>query len=313
MTNTKKYRLVMRSDFDGIVCAVLLRKMDLIDDILFVHPKDMQDGKVQVTSADITANVPFIPGVYLAFDHHLSEKIRLAEKPANLIIDPNAPSTARVVYRHCGGQAAFPDVPVEMIEAVDKADGGQFSRDEVLHPQGWVLLHFLMDPRTGLGRFHNFRISNYNLMRDLIGYCEQYPVEKILELPDVRERVHIYFQHEESFKSQIQRCAHMHDGLIVLDLRSEEMIYPGNRFMVYALYPECAISMHVLWGKQKQNVVLAVGKSIFNRRSATNIGELMLRYGGGGHASAGTCQVEAGRAEDVLKEVIQAIVSPASV
>ena len=303
MADAPKYRLVMRSDFDGIVCAVLLRKQGLIDDILFVHPKDMQDGKVEVTGKDITANLPYVPGVHLAFDHHVSENLRLEDKPLNLVNDPEALSTACVVYRHFGGRAAFPDVPAEMIAAVDKADGGRFSREEVLRPRGWVLLHFLTDPRTGLGRFHDFRISNYNLMKDLIGYCERRPVDEILVLPDVKERVDVYFKLEELCKSQIRRCAATHGDLMVLDLRSEDMIYPGNRFLIYALYPNCAISMHVLWGRQKQNVVFAVGKSIFNRSSKVNIGELMLRHGGGGHSNAGTCQVEVDRAEGVLEEL----------
>ena len=303
MADAPKYRLVMRSDFDGIVCAVLLRKQGLIDDILFVHPKDMQDGKVEVTGKDITANLPYVPGVNLAFDHHVSENLRLEDKPLNLVNDPEALSTAGVVYRHFGGRAAFPDVPAEMIAAVDKADGGRFSREEVLRPRGWVLLHFLTDPRTGLGRFHDFRISNYNLMKDLIGYCERRPVDEILVLPDVKERVDVYFKLEELCKSQIRRCAATHGDLMVLDLRSEDMIYPGNRFLIYALYPNCAISMHVLWGRQKQNVVFAVGKSIFNRSSKVNIGELMLRHGGGGHSNAGTCQVEVDRAEGVLEEL----------
>jgi nanoRNase/pAp phosphatase (c-di-AMP/oligoRNAs hydrolase) len=303
MADAPKYRLVMRSDFDGIVCAVLLRKQGLIDDILFVHPKDMQDGKVEVTGKDITANLPYVPGVHLAFDHHVSENLRLEDKPLNLVNDPEALSTAGVVYRHFGGRAAFPDVPAEMIAAVDKADGGRFSREEVLRPRGWVLLHFLTDPRTGLGRFHDFRISNYNLMKDLIGYCERRPVDEILVLPDVKERVDVYFKLEELCKSQIRRCAATHGDLMVLDLRSEDMIYPGNRFLIYALYPNCAISMHVLWGRQKQNVVFAVGKSIFNRSSKVNIGELMLRHGGGGHSNAGTCQVEVDRAEGVLEEL----------
>jgi nanoRNase/pAp phosphatase (c-di-AMP/oligoRNAs hydrolase) len=307
MKDKQKFRLVMRSDFDGIVCAVLLRKLDLIDDILFVHPKDMQDGKVEMTDTDITANLPYVEGVHLAFDHHLSETIRLETKPANYIIDPDAPSTARVVYNYYGGQAKFPEVPVEMIEAVNKADAAQFSEEEVLHPKGWVLLHFLMDPRTGLGRFHEFRISNYNLMLDLIGYCEQYPIDKILQLPDVKERMDVYCEHEEKFKVQIQRCSKVYSNLVVLDLRDEELIYPGNRFMIYALFPECNISMHVMWGKKKQNVVFAVGKSIFNRTSKTNIGELMLLYGGGGHANAGTCQIDSDTADAVLQELIQKI------
>jgi nanoRNase/pAp phosphatase (c-di-AMP/oligoRNAs hydrolase) len=302
------YRLVMRSDFDGIVCAILLRSLDLVgDDITFVHPKDMQDGKVEITAHNITVNVPYVEGVHLAFDHHLSEIIRLEEKKGNYILDPDAPSTARVVYNYYGGKEKFPDIPEEMIEAVDKADAAQFTEKEIMHPKGWVFLHFLTDPRTGLGRFHDFRISNYNLMMDLIKHCEKHTIDEILALPDVKERVDIYREYEEKFKEQIKQNSKVHNNMVVLDLREEEVIYPGNRFMVYALFPDCNISIHLMWGKQKQNVVFAVGKSIFNRTSKTNIGELMLRYGGGGHANAGTCQAESEKVDEVLTELIEKI------
>lgn len=304
--SAEKFRLVTRSDFDGLVCAVLLKHLDLIDDIKFVHPKDMQDGKVDITDRDITTNLPYVKGVNLAFDHHLSETIR-NEKVDNHIIDPDAPSAARVVWKYYGGHDAFPVEWDEMMEAVDKGDSAQFTQDEVLNAEGWVLLNFLMDARTGLGRFREFRISNYALMMDLIDYCKNHSIEEILDLPDVKERVELYFEQEAKFKEQIQRCATVHDNLVVLDLRHEEQIWAGNRFMIYALYPQCNISIHVLWGLKQQNTVFATGKSIFDRSSNTNVGELMLQYGGGGHHAAGTCQVENDRAESVLNELITRI------
>ncbi|GAB0152673.1 exopolyphosphatase [Marinobacterium sp. BA1] len=304
--SAEKFRLVTRSDFDGLVCAVLLKHLDLIDDIKFVHPKDMQDGKVDITDRDITTNLPYVKGVNLAFDHHLSETIR-NEKVDNHIIDPDAPSAARVVWKYYGGHDAFPVEWDEMMDAVDKGDSAQFTQDEVLNAEGWVLLNFLMDARTGLGRFREFRISNYALMMDLIDYCKNHSIEEILDLPDVKERVELYFEQEAKFKEQIQRCATVHDNLVVLDLRHEEQIWAGNRFMIYALYPQCNISIHVLWGLKQQNTVFATGKSIFDRSSNTNVGELMLQYGGGGHHAAGTCQVENDRAESVLNELITRI------
>jgi nanoRNase/pAp phosphatase (c-di-AMP/oligoRNAs hydrolase) len=301
-----KYRLVTRSDFDGLVCAVLLKKLDLIDEIKFVHPKDMQDGKVPITDRDISTNVPYAEGVHLAFDHHSSEAIRVGKRD-NHIIDPHAASAARVVYRHYGGKERFPDIPEEMMAAVDKADSAQFSRDEILHPKGWVLLNYLMDARTGLGRFHDFRISNYDLMMKLIDACLNHTVDEILAMPDVKERVDLYFEHEPRFKDQILRSATPQGNLVVLDLRKEETIYAGNRFMVYALFPQCNISIHVLWGVRKQNTVFATGKSILDRSSKTNVGELMLAYGGGGHEAAGTCQIDNDKADAVLKELIAKI------
>ncbi|NLZ13436.1 MAG: exopolyphosphatase [Thermotogaceae bacterium] len=303
----KKYRLVTRSDFDGLVCAILLRELNMIEDILFVHPKDMQDGKIPVTDSDITTNLPFVEGVFLAFDHHLSEVARVGGKKPNHIIDPNAPSAARVVYNYYGGKDTFQAIPDDMMRAVDKGDSAQFSKEDILNPTGWDLMNFLMDARTGLGRFRNFRISNYQLMMDLIGYCKNHPISQILELPDVKERVDFYFAEEKPFREQISRCAKVYRNLVVLDLREEETIHAGNRFMVYALFSECNISIHQMWGLKKQNTVFAVGKSILNRTSKTNIGALMLKYGGGGHANAGTCQVPHEESERVLKELIHQI------
>ncbi|MFI4979259.1 MAG: exopolyphosphatase [Nevskiales bacterium] len=300
----EKYRLVTRSDFDGLVCAVLLKHLGMLDTILFVHPKDMQDGKIEIGPHDITTNLPYVAGAYMVFDHHLSETIRNPGEHSNHIIDPEAPSAARVVYDYYGGDQAFPAEWHDMMVAVDKADAAQFSRDEILHPQDWVLLNYLMDSRTGLGRFRDFRISNYNLMMDLIEYCRNHDIGQIMQLPDVKERADMYFAHEEKFKDQLQRCTKVHGKLVVLDLRREETIYAGNRFMIYALFPECNISIHVLWGVKQQNTVFATGKSIVNRSSKTNIGELMLQYAGGGHENAGTCQVANDQAEDILKKLI---------
>ena len=301
------YRLVTRSDFDGLVCAVLLEQLEMIDDILFVHPNDMQEGRVDIQPTDITTNLPYVPGCYLAFDHHLSEIKRLGQKFENHIINPDAPSAARVVYEYYGGQTGFPKVPVDLMEAVDKGDAAQFDMDEVLYADGWPLLNFVMDSRTGLGRFRGFRIPNYELMMSLIEWCQEYPVEQILELPDVKERVDLYREQEPLFKQQIERCTMVHGNLAVLDLLEEETVYVGNRFMIYALFPQCNISMHVMWGRDKQNVVYAVGKSIFDRSSKTNVGELMLQYGGGGHGAAGTCQSDPAMAEIVKQALIAKI------
>lgn len=301
-----KYRLITRSDFDGLVCAVLLKELNLIDDIKFVHPKDMQDGKVEVTARDITTNLPYVQGVHLSFDHHASETIRM-DRVFNHIIHPDAPSAARVVFDHYGGTAKFGDRFNDMMDAVDKGDSAQFSHEEILHPNGWVLLNYLMDSRTGLGRFREFRVSNYQLMMDLIDYCRSHGIDDILKLPDVVERVDLYFEHAAKARQQLQLCTTVHHNVAVLDLRYEETIYAVNRFMVYALFPATNISIHVLWGVQKQNTVFAVGKSITNRSSQVNIGALMLAYGGGGHENAGTCQVHNDDASRVLQELVARI------
>ena len=302
-------RLVTRSDFDGLACAMMLKELQLIDEIKFVHPKDVQDGKIELSKNDITTNLPYDPRVSLAFDHHESEMDRLkaVETGGKLIIDPKARSAAPVVYDYDGGKEVFPRISEDLMAAVDKGDGADFTMDEILDPKGWVLLHYLMDARTGLGRFHHFRISNYDLMMELIDYCLDHDIDEILELPDVKERVELYFEQAEQFKAQLRRIARVHDKVVVLDLRNEEVIHAGNRFMIYALYPETEISVHVAWGFRKQNTAVMIGKSIVNKASQVDIGELCLQYGGGGHRNAGTCQLDNDVVDEKLPDIIRAL------
>lgn len=287
-------RLVTRSDFDGLVCAMLLRELNLVDEIKFVHPKDVQDGKVELSENDITTNLPFDKRVGLAFDHHESELIRNKEEEyrGKYIIDGDAKSAARVVYDYYGGAKVFKNVSEEIMWAVDKGDSADFTRDEILNPTDWVLMNLLMDARTGLGRFHHFRISNYALMMELIDYCVNHSIKDVLALPDVKERVDLYFEQQELFKAQLKELTKIVGKVAVIDLREVETIYAGNRFMVYAMWPETELSVHVAWGFKKQNTAVMIGKSIINKVSDFNIGELCLSYGGGGHANAGTCQLD---------------------
>ena len=309
MAEEAKRRLVTRSDFDGLVCAIILKELDLIDDIKFVHPKDVQDGKVDITSNDITTNLPFDPRVGLAFDHHESELTRNkdVDYAGRYIIDGDAKSAARVVYDYYGGKEALPRISDELMWAVDKGDSADFTLEEILNPEGWVLMNFLMDARTGLGRFREFRISNYQLMMKLIDECLEHSVDEVLQDPDVQERVELYFDQQERFKKQVESLARVEGRVVVLDLRDEDVIYAGNRFMVYAMYPQTQISVHVAWGFRKQNTAVMIGKSILDKRSKANIGELCLTYGGGGHANAGTCQIDNDKVDAALPDIIAAL------
>ena len=305
----QKMRLVTRSDFDGLACAMMLKELDIIEDIKFVHPKDVQDGKIELSKNDITTNLPFDPRVGLAFDHHESEvdRLKATETGTKLIIDPKARSAARVLYDYYGGKEKFKRISEDLLAAVDKGDSADFTIDEILNPKGWVLLHYLMDPRTGLGRFRNFRISNYDLMMELISYCMDHTIDEILELPDVKERVDLYFEQTEQFIAQLRRVAKVEGKVVVLDLREEEIIHAGNRFMIYALYPETQISIHVTWGFQKQNTAVMIGKSIVNKASDADIGAICLKYGGGGHRNAGTCQLDNDKVDAQLPDIIAAL------
>ena len=299
-----KYRLVTRSDFDGLVCAVLLRENGMVDEVSFAHPKDMQDGVVAISKQDITTNLPYVAGCHLAFDHHASETVRVAER-RNHIIDANAPSAARVVYDHYGGKETFPTISDDLMEAVDKSDAAMLSEQDIVSPQGWILLGYLMDARTGLGRFREFRISNFELMMKLIELCRTQTIDEILQDEDVRERVELMQSYQDRFEQQLKECTTLHGNVAVLDLRWEDQIWPGNRFLIYTMFPDCNVSMHVMRGRENVNTVFALGKSILNRSSNTNIGELCLAFRGGGHEAAGTCQVANGNAEHVKNALIK--------
>jgi hypothetical protein len=296
---------VTRSDFDGLACATLLKHLGIIDDYLFAHPKDLQDGRVEVTADDVLANVPYVEGCGLWFDHHTSEEDRLGDIEFEGESRP-LPSCARVVYEYYGADK-FPAACGEFIKAVDKVDSADLTAEEIARPTGWILLGFIMDPRTGLGRYRDYRISNYQLMLDMIEYCRTRTAQEILEIGDVRERVDKYFGDGENFVRMLRDNAEIHGDAVVLDLRRQEPIYCGNRFMVYSLFPQCSISVRVIWGFKKQNVVLTVGHSILNRTSKVDVGALMLTLGGGGHRAVGTCQVPEAEVPETLAKILARI------
>lgn len=298
-------RLVTRSDFDGLACATLLKHLGLIDDYLFAHPKDLQDGKVEVTPNDILANVPYVAGCGLWFDHHTSEKDRLGDIEFEGESKP-LPSCARVIYDYYGANK-FPASFTDLMDAVDKVDSANLTAEEITSPTGWILLGFIMDPRTGLGRYRDYRISNYQLMLDMIEYCRSMTAEEIMKQPDVKERIDKYFADEPKFIQMLKKNTNVYDNAVVLDLRDQEPIYCGNRFMIYTLFDQCNVSIRVIWGFKKQNVVFTVGHSILNRTSKTDVGSLMLSFGGGGHRAVGTCQVPEENTSETLKKILKII------
>lgn len=297
-------RLLTRSDFDGLACGTLLKEAGIIDSFKFVHPKDLQDGIIDVTENDVLANVPYVEGCGLWFDHHSSEEERLAIGKKFKGESRLTPSAARIIYDYYGGREKFPHFD-EMIVAVDKVDSAQLTVDEIQNPKGWVLLGFIMDPRTGLGRFRDFRISNYQLMENLIESCRTMNINEILNIPDVAERAKLYMEQNQLFKSMIEKYTKVDGNVIITDLRGVNTIYSGNRFLVYSMYPKQNISIWLIDGKNKQNCAFAVGHSIINRTSKTDVGSLMLKNGGGGHKKVGTCQVPYSEADAVLKTLIE--------
>ena len=300
-------RLVTRADFDGLCCAALLKELGLVEEIKYVHPKDVQDGMVEVSANDILANIPFVQGAGMWFDHHMSEAIRLKEIGASLKglkgAVKKAPSAARVVWDYYGGFKRFPARFEEMMIAVDKVDSADLTIEEILHPSGWVLLGYLMDPRTGLGR-HPFARGNWDVLLDLVDYCRTMPIQEIMELADIAERVKHYFEQEERFKAMITAASTAHDKVVVTDLRKIDDFFVGNRFLVYAMFPACNVSIQLMWDHKRENVVFTVGHSIVNRTCKANIGTLLLEHGGGGHAAVGTCQVAPDMVEKTMESIL---------
>jgi hypothetical protein len=300
-------RLITRSDFDGLACGILLEYLGLIDEWVFVHPKDTQDGLVKATDNDVLANIPYVKGCKLWFDHHSSESERLGSKAYFEGVSRKAPSCARVVYEYYGGDAKLGRF-AEMIHFVDKVDSGTLIADEITNPQGWVLLGYIMDPRTGVNRFSsNFSIGNNDLMVKLAHECLTKDIDEILSMPEVKERIAIYREHAEPFQKMLAKNTKIEGNAIITDLRGAETIYVGNRFLLYTMFPDQNISVWVVDGPNKANTVITVGYSIVNRTAIADIGSLMLRHGGGGHFQVGTCQVPHEKADKIIAEIINKI------
>jgi nanoRNase/pAp phosphatase (c-di-AMP/oligoRNAs hydrolase) len=280
--------------------------LGLIDDWKFVHPKDIQDGLIKVTDDDILANIPYVKGCKLWFDHHSSESERLGTKSTFEGVSRKAPSAARVMYEYYGGDEKLTRF-AEMVHFVDKVDSGNLSKHEITNPQGWVLLGFIMDPRTGLGRFHDFTISNYDLMKELARAITEKDIDDILAMPDVNERVEKYLEDSALFHELIKKYARTEGNAIIVDLRGVDLIYAGNRFIIYTMFPEQNVSLWIVDGREKGNIPITVGYSIINRSATVDIGSLMLYYGGGGHHQVGTCQVPHDDADKIIAEIIDKV------
>ena len=302
-----KYKLLTRADLDGIMSATLLKKFGMVDEIEFCHPKDMQDGKIEVTDNNIITNLPYNENAHFVFDHHFSEDVRAYNRKSNHIINPVAKSATRVIYEYFGGADKFPKEWGDMLDSVDKADSGNVTEEEIKNPKGWLMLNYLLDPRTGLGRYDSkFRLKNFDFMRYVIDLIQSTSdIQEILDAPDVKARVDFYMVEQEKFIEQLKRCSTVNDKVVIVNYKDEDEIHVGNRFMVYTLFPQCNVSIHKIMSKDKTKTVFAVGKSVINRTSQLNVAELMAEHGGGGHRNAGTCQVLHSEADKVLENIIE--------
>jgi nanoRNase/pAp phosphatase (c-di-AMP/oligoRNAs hydrolase) len=299
-------RLVTRSDFDGLVCGMVLKEADIIDSAQYVHPKDLQDGIFKAEPTDVLCNVPYVPGCGMWFDHHSSEADRVGWTPGVPGISKKAPSCARLVYDFFNGETKFPHLK-EVIHAADKVDSGQLTAEDIKNPQGWVLIGFIADPRTGLGRFHDFRISNLQLMTEFIDHLRTMSLEDILAHPDVKERIDLYHQQTDLFVDMVKKHSRIEGNVLITDLRGVNPIYTSNRFTIYSVFPEPNVSLWITDGKAKINVMISCGYSVVNRTCKADVGALMLRHGGGGHKQVGTCQVPFDDADAVITEIIKGL------
>jgi nanoRNase/pAp phosphatase (c-di-AMP/oligoRNAs hydrolase) len=295
-------RLLTRSDFDGLACGSLLMYLGLVDEWKFVHPKDVQDGLIEVTENDILANIPYIPGCKIWFDHHSSEKERIGDVKIRGI-SRDAPSCARLVYDYYGGDAKLGKFKA-MIDQVDRVDSANLSIEEIQNPTGWILLGFIMDPRTGLGRFRDFTISNYDLMKVLAQACIDKSIDEILAMRDVKERIEVYHEQGKLFAEMVKAHTRIDGPVIITDLRGVETIYTGNRFLIYTFYPEQNISVWIVDGRGKENCVITAGYSVINKTATADVGKILLGYGGGGHRQVGTCQVPYADADRCIAEIV---------
>ncbi|MCL2514194.1 MAG: exopolyphosphatase [Oscillospiraceae bacterium] len=298
-------RLITRSDFDGLACGALLESLGLVDEWLFVHPKDIQDGHVEATKNDIVANVPYIKGCGLWFDHHSSEEERLGVFKFEGA-SRKAPSCARVIYDYYGGDEKLGKF-AEMMKYVDKMDSADLTADEIMNPSGWVLLGFITDPRTGLGRIRNFSISNFDLMKKLAQTTLSMPIDEILAMPDVKERADVYFEQHEKFVEMVKSHAKVEGKAVFVDMRNVDTIHAGNRFLLYTIFPEQNVSVWVVDGRKKINSVITVGYSVINKTATVDVGSLMLKYGGGGHTAVGTCQVAYDDTDRIIREIMDVV------
>jgi len=295
-------RLITRADFDGLACGSILMELGIVDSWKFVHPKDLQDGRIEVNSNDLLANVPYAPGCGMWFDHHASELERSNPDMTVEGVRSPAPSAARIVFEYYGGAGRLPHLE-EMVNAVDKVDTAKLTVEDIINPTGWILLGFIMDPRTGLGRHRHFSIGNWELMEELMDACRDYRIDELLMLPNVAERIEYYNKQNTEFRKMIIEHSTTKENVIITDLRGVNPIYSGNRFLLYSIFPEQNISIWVADGVF-ESTMIAVGHSIINKTSNVNVSKYMAKYGGGGHIQAGTCQVSHDAADTIIEALI---------
>jgi nanoRNase/pAp phosphatase (c-di-AMP/oligoRNAs hydrolase) len=293
-------RLVTRGDLDGLTSAVIITMKEPIDEIRLVHPQEITDKTVAIGPDDVLANVPYHPSCGMWFDHHLltdSNEKPPAEFKGRYGL---APSAARLVYdyyRERDPNDAALDRLETLVRETDRLDAAQLTPDDVESPRDYILLGYTIDSRTGLGDFNTYFLH-------LVDWLKTMSIAEVLEQPEVKERIERLRHDQQEFKRLLQRNSFTLNNVVVTDLREIERLPAGNRFLVYSLFPDANVSLRVHWGPSHNSVIAAVGHSIFNRTCNTSVGDLMSRYGGGGHRGAGTCVLPVDKAADAIDEIL---------
>ncbi len=274
-------RLVTRGDLDGLTCAVLLSLNEEIEDIALIHPQDITDGRAEIGPNDIVANLPYHPACAMWFDHHLHTATANVPLQDFRGVFAEAPSAARLVYDYYGGEGRMPQF-AELVRETDRLDSANLTPHDVLAPKGYIKLGFTIDGRTGIGGFERYFLDLVDLLK--VGT----PIEQILEDPGVKSRCDLLDRENGRFENALRRYSRLDDNVVITDFRGLDPVPIGNRFLIYALFPEANVSVRVHWGPNKAFPMLLLGHSIFDRTCKTNVGELAARYGGGGHRGAGS-------------------------
>ena len=311
-------RLVTRADFDGLVCGALITKFEKIDSYLFVEPKFMQDGLVEVRNGDVIANLPYHPNCTLWFDHHITNTMPEFDRP----IMPGkggfrlAPSAARVVYEYYTepgnwhsatgksdseeGALFLASERIQfLLQDADKIDAGQLTREDVLNPQGYVLVSMTTDGRYAEDEPYWLRIIN--LLRDK-------SLEETMDDVEVKRRCQKVLSFQEKLRAILLANTTLKRNVIYVDLRQVHDLPDGNRFLLFTLFPQGNIAVKVSYDTQRPDTTaISVGYNIFNKTATVNVGELLQRYGGGGHKVVGSCRVPNDKAEQAIQEIVAAV------
>lgn len=310
-------RLVTRADFDGLVCGALITAVEEIDAYLFVEPKFMQDGAVEIRKGDIIANLPYHPACTLWFDHHFTNSahgfdrtlipgrggFRLAPSAARVVFEyyTQVPSAAQEKYR-AGLRTITTDRFATLLQDTDKIDGGFLTRSDVLEPAGYVLISMTIFGKNA---------DEEPYWRHLIDLLRDETLEGVLADPQVEKHCRQVLGSQARLRELLLERTVMKGNVIYLDLRDVADLTDVNRFLVYTLFPNGNISVKVARdGQRLHTTAISVGYNIFNPTSKVNVGDLLSRYGGGGHRVVGSCRVADEEAERAIQEILEAVREP---